>query len=1234
MRKLIFTLLVCISFCTFGFAQNSVIEPELQAAIEQKGDEMISVNIIFKSQMDPMRLRNRVAKVSDKKIKRDIVVDELKNFSEQEQANVMAILNAEEKSGKVTKITKHWLSNVITCTTTPEVIYYLSTHSDIALIGYNQEKYMLWGEEPKSIDEPVKDQTTQNIRMVNADDVWDLGFTGEGVIVAVIDTGVNYNHVDLADHLWDGGEEFPNHGYNTYDNNTNTMDGNSHGTHCSGTVCGDGTSGTKTGMAPDATLMCVKCLNDGGSGDANTIAGGMEFAVEHYADVMSLSLGIPQSTVSERTMLRQTCVNALEAGVVAAIAVGNEGDQQWMYPIPNNVRVPGSCPPPWLHPEQEEGNPGELSCVVAIGAVDYYDNPASFTSHGPVTWTNTEYGDYPHNPGIGLIRPDVCAPGVDIISCDYSNINGHTSMSGTSMATPCAAGVMCLLLSKNIDLTPAEVCMIFEATALPLSENKSNVTGSGRIDALAAIENTNIGSFKVESYSFVELNGNGNNNLNAGEEVGINLDIVNTSEDNINNVNIVIRSTNELASMLDSTATISSIASLETISLTDEFSFIISEDAAFNSKLKFNVEILDSNNEKLASANISATIKGNHVIYSKFIIENDDNGNGMLESGENADLSIILENEGNEIAVSVNGVISCDDEDITINQNEAYFNSIGENSSAIASYNITASNTLPDIYNIPIELNVTDAFGNDNIYEIIFANKCNVVFNLTDTWGDGWNGAKLVVSYSDGTPQDNLTVESGSSETHVREISSGVEVSLSWLGGSFDSECKYEIQYESGEVIYSGQGSQQGVFFTWINNCSCGSSSQIDECDPVQNMNVNNNLQSVELSWQAPANGSALHYEIYRDTKLLGTTEELDFNDEVDSEGTYYYSVRPMYNDCNGSFVCVAAEIVNCPKINDLNVNVEELNMTLTWTEPNDMTDFVEYRVYINDELVGNTTETTFSQELTVGDYNAAVEAVFASCQSLEDISFSICDPIVNIDYVVDNNTINLTWTIDEDINITKYEIYINNVLTAESDINSWSSTFEAGYYDFMITAITEDCYPISKEIKNIMICNMDATISIETQVSDDYIVELTWNAVDYITAYEIYRDEVKIAQTTENHYTDNSISENGTYCYTVAPKCNENIGNISEEACLSFNVGVNEISNVNISVYPNPSKDNFTIVCDKMTKVSVYNILGENIFEENVTDEKYELSGLNAGTYFLQIETTEGIIVKRVVKM
>ena len=120
----------------------------------------------------------------------------------------------------------------------------------------------------------------------------------------------------------------------------------------------------------------------------------------------------------------RSCEAILDAGVIGLVCAGNEGHIQFYSPIPNNVRVPASCPPPYLDPDQT-ANPGGLSCVMAIGAVDYNDAAANFTSQGPVTWQDTEFDDYPYNPGIGLIRPDVCAPGVNIKSLDYNNISGE-----------------------------------------------------------------------------------------------------------------------------------------------------------------------------------------------------------------------------------------------------------------------------------------------------------------------------------------------------------------------------------------------------------------------------------------------------------------------------------------------------------------------------------------------------------------------------------------------------------------------------------------------------------------------------------------------------------------------------------------------------------------------------------------------------------------------------------------
>ncbi|MBO5848156.1 MAG: S8 family serine peptidase [Bacteroidales bacterium] len=902
MRKLVFTLMIVLSFCSLGFAQN-VIEPELQNALNQKGDEMISVNIILKSQMDSEKLKACAAKATDKHVRRNIMIDELKLFSEKEQQEIMSILKAEAKSNRVADIKGHWMTNYINCTTTRDVIYLLAQHPDVMMIGYNQEKYLLWDEKAEKI-EASREELTENITMVNADDVWAMGYTGDGVVVAVIDTGVNYEHVDVADHLWDGGAEFPHHGYNTYYNNNDPMDKFGHGSHCAGTVCGDGTSGTKTGMAPNATLMCVKALSDSGSGTVDHINNGMEWAIEHQADVLSLSLGIPNSTTTERTILRRTCVNALNLGIVAAIACGNEGNMQWQAPIPNNVRVPGSCPPPWLHPDQADVNPGELSCAVSVGAVKYNDVAADFSSHGPVTWQETEFADYAYSPGIGLIRPDVCAPGEGIISLDFSTNTGHIGMNGTSMAAPCVAGIMALMLEKKADLTPAEICMILETTGVKLTDKKDNVTGSSRVDALAAIEAINNGSFLYVSHSINDdESGNGNANINAMEQAKLNVTFTNNSEESYTNLKAVLRTNNILVRVDDSIAEVNSISANETISINDEFAFTVDITASCRTLLAFDVCFYDSNDEFISSVRVPVFVKSSDVQVASVIIKNDDNGNGILEAGETADFGVILNNMGNELEVAFKGNLLCEDSDITINTSEAYFNSIGAESSTVAFYNVTLSENVSDVFSIPFILNIENEFMTKEL-EFSYANACNIIFELKDDYGDGWDGAILIVKYSDGTPDEAFTVASGSSKTYTRQIGSGVEVSLEWVKGSWDLECSFIIKKENGAVIYKNGGFlDNGFLFSWVNDCSIVNNSY-EMCEPVQNLTNNTEGGSkVNISWEAPANGEAIAYEVYRDSRYMGTTEELSYTDEtVIGRSIYTYSVRPVYEECFGTF--------------------------------------------------------------------------------------------------------------------------------------------------------------------------------------------------------------------------------------------------------------------------------------------------------------------------------------------
>ena len=304
-------------------------------------------------------------------------------------------------------------------------------------------------------------------------------------------TGIRLDHADLAGRFWDGGAEYPNHGYDFYYHDNDPSDDWGHGTHVAGTICGTGVSGSQTGIAPEATIMALKTFNSEGVGEETHWIAAMQFALEHGADLMNMSLGRPQPNAAQKLMTRQACDNTLAAGVVVAACAGNIRQMQFMVPVPNNIYTPGDCPPPYLH-EDQLVNAGGTSCIICVGAVNYNNNIAPFSSEGPSQWTDVaEYNDYPYTAGsttaIGLIRPDICAPGVQIKSLDFNTTDGYTSMDGTSMATPLVAGTIAMMLSKNHELTPAQIDEILERTAVKLTEHKSNDFGSGLLDAFAAV---------------------------------------------------------------------------------------------------------------------------------------------------------------------------------------------------------------------------------------------------------------------------------------------------------------------------------------------------------------------------------------------------------------------------------------------------------------------------------------------------------------------------------------------------------------------------------------------------------------------------------------------------------------------------------------------------------------------------------------------------------------------------
>lgn len=276
---------------------------------------------------------------------------------------------------------------------------------------------------------------------IDAEEVWaDAGTpsTGSGVTVAVIDTGIDKDHPDLAANIIGG------YNFVVKKGRLDTAawdDDNGHGTHVSGTIAGIDNDIGVIGVAPDASLYGIKVLNNRGMGYMSDVIDGILWAAEvnigtagspDYIDVISMSLSGPSSS-----SLAAAVKTAYDAGIVIVAASGNDGYSSVSYPA--------------AYPQ-----------VISVGATDASDKVAS--------WSN-----YDSNL-------DLVAPGVSVYST-YKN-GGYATASGTSMACPHVSGTVALLLASGV--TPGNVLGTLKSTADPLSSYDSK-DGSGLVDAEEAV---------------------------------------------------------------------------------------------------------------------------------------------------------------------------------------------------------------------------------------------------------------------------------------------------------------------------------------------------------------------------------------------------------------------------------------------------------------------------------------------------------------------------------------------------------------------------------------------------------------------------------------------------------------------------------------------------------------------------------------------------------------------------
>ncbi len=710
----LFFLVLSISLSAQETTDNLITEDLFEYMNQNPEEEQIRINIRLNEKLEARIMIPRYAML-DRSVLRETVKAVLKKASRQSQASLVSFLNS--KPEEVDIIHAFWITNVVTCLASPEVINELARRNDIARIDIDEERYVLIGEEDEyfASQNPLAGdrEITYNVTKVNAPGVWDLGFTGEGIIVAVLDTGVNYDHDDLEDHMWED-PDYPNHGWDFINNDNNPMDDHMHGTHCAGTVAGDGTAGWQTGIAPNATIMALKVLSFDGSSYETIVWQAIEFAVDNGADVLSMSFGWKHSTNPDREAWRNAHDNALDAGVIASVAAGNEAGS---VNNPDDVLTPGDCPPPWLNPDQTLE--GGISSVVCVGATDQSDNAAWFSSRGPSEWEFVNpFNDYPFNPEMGLLRPDVAAPGVSIKSCYAFNPSGYVYMSGTSMATPCVAGVMALLLSKNPALTPADISEALETTSLDLGDDgKDNVFGAGRVDALLAVNAVPYAGIVYNDHMLSDENGNGE--VEAGESILLSLEMYNVSSQSFSNVEVTISSSSPYVTITDNQESYGNFTAGEFIIVTDGFAFDIAEGTPGEASIEFDVEATSGTDVWYSTFFI--TTYGPNIKFGTLHVDDADkgNGNGVLDPGESADLVMMVHNYGQVDIADLEVEISTSDELVTITGTVQNIDSIPSESAqkVVFAVNVDESMPVENFVNFSYDIQ-SGAFGDTRAYTL------------------------------------------------------------------------------------------------------------------------------------------------------------------------------------------------------------------------------------------------------------------------------------------------------------------------------------------------------------------------------------------------------------------------------------------------------------------------------------------------------------------------------------
>jgi serine protease AprX len=459
--SLFVSLTLFLVVLTGAEAPAGIINPQLQSTLRSLGPQSeISVIVLLTEKADLTPFRDK-----PKFLRRTGIVKALKDKADLTQKPLRAFLEGH----RARRIKSLWLINGMAVTATADVIREMAALPEVKEIRLDKTVQV------PTVTYAALTVPEWNMTAIRAPEVWNNGFTGTGVVVANMDTGVDINHPDLQN-KWRGGA---NSWFNPYSDPANAAncgvpdncsscelssgipcDVEGHGTQTMGIMVGGGAGGTTIGVAPDAKWIAVKMFNDAGKASYSTIHQGFQWlldpdqnpATDDAPDVVNNSWGL--SNINYCSLEFEPDIQTLKAaGIAVVFAGGNSGPNLSTSISPAN-------------------NPDSF----AVGAVDQSQTVASFSSRGPSACD-------------GAIYPDLAAPGVNVRTSDITFggtfPNSYAIVSGTSCSAPHVAGAMALLLSAFPNLTVSEIELALRQSSFDLGLQGADYDyGYGLLDVM------------------------------------------------------------------------------------------------------------------------------------------------------------------------------------------------------------------------------------------------------------------------------------------------------------------------------------------------------------------------------------------------------------------------------------------------------------------------------------------------------------------------------------------------------------------------------------------------------------------------------------------------------------------------------------------------------------------------------------------------------------------------------